>query len=230
MAASGDAAGPEAPRSLGAGRDGRELGIGGARSRRRHYAIPACRACSRIWTPWTSDAPPRMAAATCTASVICSRSAPFSRRLRVGVDAVRALDGVRDAERDQRLLALGERALGEHRAVPGEELLGEVRCFPGRCSRTGPGARSRSSFPSTISFWRPQGCRDSVFARRRLYAEAARQDSPRAAAGSRPRGRCEPAPSVLRERHLRIVRIETRGPTACTSPACAAGRAPRSSS
>ncbi len=34
----------------------------------------------RICTPWTSEAPPRIAAETCTASVICSRSAPFSRQ------------------------------------------------------------------------------------------------------------------------------------------------------
>ena len=48
-------------------------------------------------------------------------------RLRVRVDAVGALDGVGHAERDQRLLALAEGALGEDRVVPGEELLGEVR-------------------------------------------------------------------------------------------------------
>src|SRR5262249_11418760 len=43
-----------------------------------------------------------------------------------GVDAVGALDGVRDRQRDQRLLARGERAVGEDRRVPGEELLGEL--------------------------------------------------------------------------------------------------------
>src|SRR5690606_39822782 len=32
-----------------------------------------------IWTPWTKLAPPRMAAATWTASIICSSSQPFSR-------------------------------------------------------------------------------------------------------------------------------------------------------
>ena len=41
--------------------------------------IDAFFACSSIWIPWTSEAPPRIAAVTCTASVICSRSAPFFR-------------------------------------------------------------------------------------------------------------------------------------------------------
>src|SRR4029079_4135859 len=41
--------------------------------------IPTFSACSFICIPCTSDAPPRMAQATCTASVICSRSAPFCR-------------------------------------------------------------------------------------------------------------------------------------------------------
>src|SRR5262245_6501782 len=43
----------------------------------------------------------------------------------VGVDAVRALDGEGRAERDQALLARGERALGEDGPVPVEELLPE---------------------------------------------------------------------------------------------------------
>ena len=34
----------------------------------------------RIWTPWTRDAPPRMALVTCTASVISARLEPFSRQ------------------------------------------------------------------------------------------------------------------------------------------------------
>ena len=41
--------------------------------------MPFLRTCSSIWVPCTSEAPPRIAQATCTASVICSRSAPFSR-------------------------------------------------------------------------------------------------------------------------------------------------------
>ncbi len=45
----------------------------------RQDHIDAFFACSSIWIPWTSEAPPRIAAATCTASVICSRSAPFFR-------------------------------------------------------------------------------------------------------------------------------------------------------
>ena len=43
-----------------------------------HDYMPALRVCSSIWMPWTSEAPPRIAVATCTASVICSRSAPVS--------------------------------------------------------------------------------------------------------------------------------------------------------
>ena len=39
--------------------------------------IPAFFACSRICMPCTRVAPPVIAAATCRASVICSRSAPF---------------------------------------------------------------------------------------------------------------------------------------------------------
>ena len=42
----------------------------------RHMLRPSAR--FLIWSPCTSDAPPRIAAATCTASVICSTSAPFS--------------------------------------------------------------------------------------------------------------------------------------------------------
>ena len=34
----------------------------------------------RICTPCTSEEPPRIAAATCTASVICSRLEPFSKQ------------------------------------------------------------------------------------------------------------------------------------------------------
>ena len=45
---------------------------------------------------------------------------------RVGVDAVRTLHGVRHRQRDQRLLALGERAGGEDGAVVLEELLGQL--------------------------------------------------------------------------------------------------------
>ncbi len=39
--------------------------------------IPTLSATLRICTPWTRLAPPRIAQATCTASVICSRSDPF---------------------------------------------------------------------------------------------------------------------------------------------------------
>ena len=39
--------------------------------------IPTLSATLRICTPWTRLAPPRIAHATCTASVICSRSDPF---------------------------------------------------------------------------------------------------------------------------------------------------------
>src|SRR5262249_52974812 len=49
------------------------------------------------------------------------------RRRRVGVDAIRALNRVRDRQRDERLLALAQRALGEDRAVPREELLPKLR-------------------------------------------------------------------------------------------------------
>src|SRR5258705_458940 len=45
--------------------------------------------------------------------------------LRVGVDAVRALDGMRHRERDEALLARRERSVREHRAVVLEELLPE---------------------------------------------------------------------------------------------------------
>ena len=41
--------------------------------------IPTLSATLRIWTPWTRLAPPRIAQATCTASVICSRSDPFCK-------------------------------------------------------------------------------------------------------------------------------------------------------
>jgi len=41
--------------------------------------IPSFLATLRICTPCTSDAPPRMALDTCTASVIWSRSAPFCK-------------------------------------------------------------------------------------------------------------------------------------------------------
>src|SRR5262249_40244752 len=59
------AAGAETPGSLGArGRAGGVESEGDAWVRRCHWAIAACRACSSIWTPWTSDAPPRMAEAT----------------------------------------------------------------------------------------------------------------------------------------------------------------------
>ena len=75
------AARPEAPGSLGARVQGREVGLGGSGFRGCHPAIPACRACSSIWTPCTRDAPPRIAEATWTASVICSRSDPFSRQV-----------------------------------------------------------------------------------------------------------------------------------------------------
>src|SRR5690606_6631469 len=52
-----------------------EAGIGGV----AHPAhIILAFAWSSIWRPWTSEAPPRIAVATWTASVICSRSAPFS--------------------------------------------------------------------------------------------------------------------------------------------------------
>ena len=43
---------------------------------RVHY-MPSFFAPSRICMPCTSDAPPRIATATCSASVICSKSAPF---------------------------------------------------------------------------------------------------------------------------------------------------------
>src|SRR5581483_1631720 len=49
----------------------------------------------------------------------------------VRVDAVGALDGVGDPERDERLLALAERPLREHGVVPREELLGEGRAALG---------------------------------------------------------------------------------------------------
>lgn len=39
--------------------------------------IPISAALLRICTPWTMEAPPRIAAATCTASVNCSTSQPF---------------------------------------------------------------------------------------------------------------------------------------------------------
>src|SRR4029079_16399615 len=43
---------------------------GGERWQEARHHIPIFLATLRIWTPWTSDAPPRIAAATCTASVI----------------------------------------------------------------------------------------------------------------------------------------------------------------
>ena len=43
------------------------------------HHIPSESATFLIWTPWTSAAPPLMAAATWTASVSCSASQPFSR-------------------------------------------------------------------------------------------------------------------------------------------------------
>ena len=68
-----------------------------------------------------------MAAATWTASVICSLSAPlFQRGGDVGVDAVGALDGVRHGQSDERLLAGRQRAFGEDGAVPGAELLPQL--------------------------------------------------------------------------------------------------------
>src|SRR5690606_27334554 len=80
------AAGAEARRGarpLGDGEDG-ERGHGGAErtcagagAGRRAHIVWAF-AWSIIWRPWTSEAPPRMAQATWTASVICSRSAPFA--------------------------------------------------------------------------------------------------------------------------------------------------------
>jgi hypothetical protein len=47
----------------------------------------------RICTPWTSEAPPRMAQATWTASVISSTLDPFSKDACVGVDMVGTLHG-----------------------------------------------------------------------------------------------------------------------------------------
>jgi hypothetical protein len=50
--------------------------------------------------------------------------------LAVGVDAVRALDGVGDGERDERFFTSRERAVGKDRPVPGEENLSARSLFP----------------------------------------------------------------------------------------------------
>ena len=70
----------KAPRRERPGSRGRRPGRRGRYPRRvvRRRHIPTRFAWLRICTPWTSEAPPRMADATCTASVIWSRSAPFS--------------------------------------------------------------------------------------------------------------------------------------------------------
>ena len=82
----------------------------------------------RICTPCTREAPPRIAAATWTASVISPRLEPFSRQARViGVDAVGTLDRVRHREGDQRLLPLRKLPLLEDFGVVVEELLREFR-------------------------------------------------------------------------------------------------------
>jgi len=51
--------------------------------------------------------------------------------LGVGIDTVGALDGVSDGERDHALLACGQRAVGEHRAIVLEEFLANLRLHVG---------------------------------------------------------------------------------------------------
>ena len=70
-------------------------------------------------TQWAITPPPRMTAATLTASVISSGEMPASaQRRRVGVDAVGLLDGVGDGQRDELLGALVEGALLHRGRVP----------------------------------------------------------------------------------------------------------------
>src|SRR4026208_530960 len=51
----------------------------------------------------------------------------LERRLCISIDAIRALHGVRDGQRDQGLLTLGKRAFREHRSVPIRKLLPKLR-------------------------------------------------------------------------------------------------------
>ena len=190
------------------------------------HHIPSESATFLIWTPWTSAAPPLMAAATCTASgELLDVTALLQGVLGVGVDAVGALERVGHGEGDQALLARGERSVLEDAPVPVEELLPHLRGVLGDPGEVGevtglvvvghgveraPGRRARrKQRPMTSPPPRPQEPRKPWSSRERASMEGATTGataSHRSRTSSRPSlpGRREGAsPSRRRSRSRR---------------------------